>query len=176
MPRLKSSQAKGDLFVRVKVRVPKDLTAEQEGVAATSRGGRAQGLTSRSGPRTDAHHYRRAGAFAQQPVGCLNGLDQERISMKTLRILVVISRLGYAILACQFGGELPNVQLPEHLCGNLRSAADLGQCAGQSAGRAGFVCGPLSAGQSGRRDHQGHGARRVRLWAPASCTMRTVTS
>ncbi len=30
MPRLKSSQSKGDLFVRVKVRVPKELTAQQK--------------------------------------------------------------------------------------------------------------------------------------------------
>ena len=30
MPRLKSGQAKGDLFVRVKVRVPKDLTEKQK--------------------------------------------------------------------------------------------------------------------------------------------------
>jgi DnaJ-class molecular chaperone len=29
MPRLKSSQARGDLFVRVKVRIPKDLTQTQ---------------------------------------------------------------------------------------------------------------------------------------------------
>jgi DnaJ-class molecular chaperone len=30
MPRLRTPQAKGDLFVRVKVRIPKDLTAKQK--------------------------------------------------------------------------------------------------------------------------------------------------
>jgi DnaJ-class molecular chaperone len=29
MPRLKSAQSRGDLFVRVKVQVPKDLTPDQ---------------------------------------------------------------------------------------------------------------------------------------------------
>jgi curved DNA-binding protein len=40
MPRLRSSQSKGDLFVRVKVRVPKELTAQQKALleeAARSR-------------------------------------------------------------------------------------------------------------------------------------------
>jgi curved DNA-binding protein len=36
MPRLKSPQAKGDLFVRVKVRVPKDLTEKQKELLATA--------------------------------------------------------------------------------------------------------------------------------------------
>ena len=30
MPRLKSPKTKGDLFVRVKVRIPKDLTQQQK--------------------------------------------------------------------------------------------------------------------------------------------------
>jgi len=36
MPRLKSPQAKGDLFVRVKVRVPKDLTEKQKELLAAA--------------------------------------------------------------------------------------------------------------------------------------------
>jgi curved DNA-binding protein len=36
MPRLKSPQAKGDLFVRVKVRVPKDLTQKHKELLATA--------------------------------------------------------------------------------------------------------------------------------------------
>jgi curved DNA-binding protein len=36
MPRLKSPQAKGDLFVRVKVRVPRDLTEKQKELLAAA--------------------------------------------------------------------------------------------------------------------------------------------
>jgi curved DNA-binding protein len=37
MPRLKSQAAKGDLFVRVKVRVPRDLTSDQKKLLETAR-------------------------------------------------------------------------------------------------------------------------------------------
>lgn len=41
MPRLKSSQSKGDLFVRVKVHVPKDLTDQQRALLQEARGSKS---------------------------------------------------------------------------------------------------------------------------------------
>jgi len=38
MPRLKSSQGKGDLFVRVKVKIPKQLSSKQKSLLEEAAG------------------------------------------------------------------------------------------------------------------------------------------